>query len=186
MSSERTNFLIESLKLINSTSLSAEFFINPTIALMESYQRTPFPVDVQCERISSYLIDNYKRISIEISWEAGTFPNSGRLLNTVQREVIVEYAAIAVAFLLVTNIANCTISEVALRGDKADYFVNDRKYMLEVSGTENPKQAAPRHKNKVEQLLANPYEKGGYVVVCCFSNQKAYFSFHASPFEKAV
>jgi len=181
MQKGRIRFSIESLEMINPEALWAAFFINPAIALMEWYQKNPFPIDVQCEQIISALVDRRGEVAIEINWQAETFPNSQRLFQTVQREVIVEYAAVAVAFLLVTGITNRTVTEVTLRGDKTDYFLNDREFMLEVSGTENARQVASRHKQKTAQLLANPYGKSGYVVVCCFSNQTARFSFHTMP-----
>jgi hypothetical protein len=174
----RIKFSIESLELIQPKEMWAAFFINPTIALLEWYKETPFPIDVNCERVSSPSFDLGDPLKIEIGWKADTFPNSQRLFQTIQREVIVEYSAVAVAFLLVTEITNCRITEVTLRGDKADYFLNNRQAMLEISGTENAKSIKSRHKQKCEQLLANPYQIGGYVVVCCFANQLAHFSYH--------
>ena len=168
---------IESLKHINPKELWASFFVNPTIALMESYKLSPFPFEVTCESIVSPLVDEESEVHITIGWDSETFPDSQRILRTVQRPVIVEYAAVAVAFLLVTKITDCKIDEVTLRGDKADYFLCDRKLMLEVSGTEISSQLSVRLRRKSEQLQANPYGKGGYVVVCCFSNQKMCLSF---------
>jgi hypothetical protein len=96
----------------------------------------------------------------------------------LQRGAIVEYAAVAAAFLMVTNLAQRNITEVTMRGDKADYFLDERKYLLEISGTANAEHLTSRHNEKVRQLQANPFEKDGYVFICCFSNQKAKFSFH--------
>jgi len=168
----------EFLESVSPDELWARFFINPAIALMEWYKKFPFPMDIECERIISKHINDNGQLQIELSWRPDTFPHSIRLLKTIQREVVVEYSAVAVAFLLVTVIANCTITEVTLRGEKADYFLNGRELMLEVSGTENSKTAKTRHKEKGVQLQSNPYGKGGYVVVCCFSNRIAHFSFH--------
>jgi hypothetical protein len=57
-------------------------------------------------------------------------------------------------------------------------YVDGRKYLLEISGTESAEHLASRHGEKVRQLQANPFGKDGYVFVCCFSNQKAKLSFH--------
>lgn len=138
----------------------------------------PFPIDVECESVTSKFINESDQLPIEISWKAETFPNSQRLLKTIQRAVIVEYAAVAIALLLVSRVTNDRITEVTLRGDKPDYVLNNGEAMLEISGTENPKSIKSRHKQKCAQLLANPYRVGGYVVVCCFANQLAYFSYH--------
>jgi hypothetical protein len=83
-----------------------------------------------------------------------------------------------------TNLAQQNISEVTLRGSKADYFVEGRKYLLEISGTESAEHLTSRHTEKVRQLQANPFGKDGYVFVCCFSNQQAKLSFHQ--FESAL
>lgn len=178
MDNTRIQFLLESLDSINRETIWARFFINPTIALMESYNRIPFPFDISCENVESAQLNERDELEIAIAWSALTFPDSGRLLKTIQRNVVVEYAAVAVAFLLAKHVANCVISEVTLRGDRADYFLNDGHLLLEVSGTENDRHLTNRHKEKVAQLQANPFGKPGFVVVCCFSNQKGRFSYH--------
>lgn len=169
---------IESLRDLNPTLIWAPFFINPVIAMMDSYRLKPFPFAVTCENIlSDFLQRADDEIIVEFDWLAETFPDCQRIFQTLQREAIVEYAAVATAFLVVTNLAKRSITEVTLRGDKADYFFDERKCLLEISGTENAEHLASRHSEKVRQLQANPFGKDGYVFVCCFSNQKAKFSF---------
>lgn len=180
MSSGRMAFSIESLRLVNPDNMFADYFVWSAIALMERYRHVPFPFDVTCHQIQSSLLKGSNSLQIEICWLRETFPNSHKLLKTVQREVVVENSAVAVAFLLTTHIASCAIGEVTLRGDRADYFLNDKQLMLEISGTENKSLLASRHKEKSAQLLSNPYGKPGFVVVCCFSNQQALFSYHVS------
>jgi len=171
-------YFVERLREMNSAGIWATFFINPAIALMDSYRHKPFPCTVMCENIvSDVLRDTNGEITVEFDWHAETFPECQRIFRTLQREAIVEYAAIAVAFLIVNNLAQRNITEVTLRGGKADYFLDGRKYLLEISGTENAEQLASRHAEKARQLRANPFKKNGYVFVCCFSNQKARFSF---------
>jgi hypothetical protein len=177
--SSTPRYFIESLREVNSASIWAPFFINPAIALMDFYRLKPFPCTVACENIvSSLLKQTSGEITVEFDWLTETFPECQRIFQTLQREAIVEYAAIATAFLIVANLAQKNISEVTMRGDKADYFLDDRKYLLEISGTENAEHLASRHNEKARQLQGNPFGKDGYVFVCCFSNQKAAFSFH--------
>lgn len=172
-------YAIESLHDMNPSAIWASFFINPAIALMDSYHLKPFPCTVACENIVSVLLKRTNSvITVEFDWLADTFPECQRIFQTLQREVIVEYAAVATAFLVVTNMVQKNIVEVTLRGDKADYFLDGRKYLLEISGTENTALLVSRHNEKIRQLQANPFGKDGYVFVCCFSNQKAKFSFH--------
>jgi hypothetical protein len=178
MSNQRIPFSIESLKEINPEGMLAEYFIKPAIALLEDYRLVPYPLDITCSQIDSDLLNGSDTLQVEINWLKETFPDSKILLNTIQREVIIENTAVAIAFLLTTEVVGCTIDEVTLRGDRADYFMNGRDLMLEISGTGALKQCATRHKQKSEQLLENPYGKPGYVVVCCFSTQEGFFSYH--------
>ncbi len=172
-------YYLESLRELNPALVWANFFIPPALALLDSYQRKPFPCLIACENIATALLqDEANEIMVEYDWLAATFPDCSRIFHTLQRETVVEYAAVAAAFLVVTNLAEKSITEVTLRGDRADYFLNDRKLLLEISGTENTALLTSRHREKVRQLQANPFGKDGYVFVCCFSNQRAHFSFH--------
>lgn len=173
-------YFLESLREMNPASLWAPFFINPAIALLDSYRLKPFPCTVAYENIvSTFLQQANCEISVEFDWLVETFPECQRIFQTLQRKTVVEYTAIAAAFLIVTNLAQKNIAEVTLRGNKADYFLDGRKYLLEISGTENSDHFASRHTEKIQQLKTNPFGKDGYVFVCCFSNQRAKFSFHS-------
>lgn len=179
MSAMMPCLFLESLHEYNPTVICASFFINPAIALLDSYRHKPFPCSVSYEDIDSpTLARTTGEITVEFDWLAETFPACHRLFQTLQRESIVEYAAIALAFLLMTNLVQKEIVEVSLRGSRADYFVDQRNYMLEISGTESAAHLTSRHTEKVRQLLANPFGRDGYVFVCCFSNQRAKLSFH--------
>ena len=181
MSSPIPCYFIESLRDLNPTVLWASFFINPAIALMNWYSK-PFPCTVVYEHIVSETLKPASgEAQVEFDWSAETFPDCARLLHTLQRESIVEYAAIAAAFLVMTNLVGTGIAEVTMRGDKADYFVDGRKYLLEVSGTESAEHLGSRHGEKIRQLQANTLGKDGYVFVCCFANQRARLSFHRRP-----
>lgn len=179
MSATTPCFFIESLREYNPAVLWASFFINPAIALLDYYHLKPFPCRVAYENIVSALLETASgEISVEFDWWEETFPECQRLFQTLQRENIVEYSAVALAFLLMTNLVQKNISEVTLRGSKADYFVEGRKYLLEISGTESAEHLASRHTEKVRQLQANPFGIDGYVFVGCFANQRAKLSFH--------
>jgi len=146
---------------------------------MDFYRLKPFPCSVACDDIASPLLKQAQNeIKVEFDWLTETFPECRRMFQTLQREAIVEYAAIATGLLVTANIAQRNIAEVTMRGSKADYFLDGRTCLLEISGTEIAEQLNSRHNEKVRQLQANPFGKEGYVFVCCFSNQRAKFSFH--------
>jgi hypothetical protein len=66
---------------------------------------------------------------------------------------------------------------VAQIGEGGDYWLCGHDYLVEISGTETG-ELEQRHRQKVEQLLDNPYGRDGFVVVCCFTTQRIIFSFH--------
>jgi hypothetical protein len=119
---------------------------------MDSYRLKPFPLEVTCENIVSTLLQqSNNKIAVEFDWVAETFPECQRIFQTLQREAIVEFAAVATAFLIVTNLAKRNITEVTLRGDKADYFLDEQKCLLEISGTENAAHLASRSSTVASQ-----------------------------------
>lgn len=66
---------------------------------------------------------------------------------------------------------------VADEGGSFDYCLGngEQDFGLEVSGTITEAIEA-RHREKVEQLLANPYRIGGFVVVVGFTTREILFS----------
>ena len=65
---------------------------------------------------------------------------------------------------MVAGLAGLEITEVTLRGYRADYWLGDKDLMLEVSGQESG-DLATLCDEKSEQLANNPYGKDGYVCV---------------------
>jgi hypothetical protein len=55
-STSTSRYFIENLRDMNPASIWAPFFINPAIALMDSYRLKPFPCTVACENIVSALL----------------------------------------------------------------------------------------------------------------------------------
>ncbi len=181
MSKDKPRYFIESLREYNPGVIWASFFINPAIALLDAYQRKPFPCAIACERIVSAALEEATgEAQVEFDWLPETFPKCQRLFQTLQREGIVEYAAVATAFLVLSNLAQKNISEVTLRGSRADYFLEGRQYLLEISGTESADHFLSRHSEKVRQLRSNPFGKDGFVYDCCFSTQQAKLTFHTA------
>jgi predicted DNA-binding protein (UPF0251 family) len=103
-----------------------------------------------------------------------------RLRRTVQRHVLVEMAAIAVAVLLCSTLVDLGQLEVMRLGDRADYHLLEVPAVLEVSGTEMLAELPSRHREKIAQALANPHGLDAYVVVCAFapSGGRVRFSYH--------
>ncbi len=114
--------------------------------------------------------------ALRLFWSAESV--SARPL-AVQEHVITEWAALAVACVVLAKYTSLRLRAVALQGDSFDYWVTDgqRDYGLEVSGTLE-EDIEGRHRDKVRQLLANPYRTDGYALTVRFAVPEALFSFH--------
>jgi hypothetical protein len=59
---------------------------------------------------------------------------------------------------------------VSEEGQRVDYWLPRLRCALEISGTEQSRQLSRRHREKIAQVLANPWRRDGYAFVCCFSS----------------
>jgi hypothetical protein len=97
----------------------------------------------------------------------------------VQEHTITEWAAVAVACVVLARYAARRVRAVAVQGDRFDYWLTDgdKDFGLEVSGTQE-EDLEGRHREKVRQLRANPYGVDGYVAAVRFATAEALLSFH--------
>ncbi len=116
--------------------------------------------------------------TIRVIWSGDSTPTTRLALSD---RVITEWAACGVACVLVAAYTSLRLLSVAAYGDRFDYWLNDgqKDYGLEISGTVAG-ELEPRHRAKVNQLLANPYGIDGYMAVVAFGKKTAIFSFHRS------
>jgi hypothetical protein len=70
--------------------------------------------------------------------------------------------------------------QVTREGERADYWLPNQQYALEISGTTQSRLLNRRHKEKTEQMLSNPLRWDGFVITCCFGKRKRLirWSFH--------
>jgi hypothetical protein len=130
--------------------------------LNSSYRATPSGIAVEEE--------------LSLSWQ-GLKADFEQAANTYQEPVITEFATLGVACILVTEQTGLQITEVTRRGEKADYWLGDRQYMLEASGQQDGNLDA-LCSEKAGQLLANPFDKAGYVCVASYDKRKARLWFY--------
>lgn len=97
----------------------------------------------------------------------------------VQEHIVTEWAALAMACVVLAKYTPLRLRAVALQGDRFDYWVTDGRddYGLEISGTVE-EDIEGRHRDKVRQLLANPYRIDGYALSAHFAVPEVLFSFH--------
>jgi hypothetical protein len=119
----------------------------------------------------------------ELAWQSASGLDADKALSTYQGRRLTEDAAIGVCAAAFAALNEGEITEVTQHGTGVDYWVDNRRAVLEVSGIENgsPSALAKRHKNKVGQLQKGSlFKQGtpGYVFVVDFGQKKAILSHH--------
>jgi hypothetical protein len=120
--------------------------------------------------------------SLTVAW-TGLATDFNKVVKTYQAPVITEFATLGLACGMVAGLAGLEITEVTLRGDRADYWLGDKDLMLEVSGQESG-DLATLCDEKSEQLANNPYGKDGYVCVANYSAAEARLWFFTAVLEE--
>jgi hypothetical protein len=139
-----------------------------------SYTDGSVTITVNCRRQAIEVnTDATNERNVELCW-ANLRSDYEKCKNTYQAPVLTEFAALGIACVVSADCSNAQITEVTQRGDKADFWLNDRQWLLEVSGQESGDLATLRDQKR-DQLLANPFEKPGFVCVSNFQQRKSYF-----------
>jgi len=180
--SQPLSCFIESIKDLHAELRSAlEHLILSAVAVMTTYSSDAYcDFRLHCQDLPQNLVEGVPPTTIRITWHSETAAASEIISTIHQPKNLVEYAAIAVAFLLFPKVVNLSGFEVADAGERADYWIDGRRYMIEISGTENQNRdrVSQRQREKIEQLLSNPSKQNGFVVVCSFATREILLSFH--------
>lgn len=150
-----------------------QLFLEPhvvgCVAVMKEYSDSPAMFEVECENISSRWLKKAQRFALEVSWTEEMAERADRLRATMQSRPLVEIAAIALAMILVHRVIPLGPLDVTAYGERADYRSLMVPQVLEISGTETLSELGRRHREKVDQALANPFGWDACVVVSAFS-----------------
>jgi hypothetical protein len=150
-------------------------FLEPHIvacaAVLGRYSESPVWLEVDCENIVSRWLAEATRFRLEVSWSEETANQATRLRHTMQSNILVEMAAVALAMVLARRVFPLGYLDVTDYGGRADYRSLSKSMVLEISGTETLSELGRRHREKVAQALANPFSWDACVVVCAFSSR---------------
>jgi hypothetical protein len=138
------------------------------VAVTGQYSVSPASLLVKCEGHESRWLGKARQVNLEVSWTEETVDKAERLRTTMSTRSLVEFAAIAVALLLVHRVVPLGTLNVIENGGRADYRSSLVRRVLEVSGTENLAELGRRQREKVAQALANPFRWDAYVIVAAF------------------
>lgn len=133
-------------------------------------------IELSCRRQAIEVNAEANERSVELRWE-NLRSDYEKCKNTYQAPVLTEFAALGIACVVTADCPKAQITEVTQRGDKADFWLNDGQWLLEVSGQESGDLIALRDKKR-DQLLANPFERSGFVCVSNFQQRKTYLWYY--------
>jgi hypothetical protein len=142
------------------------------VALMSQHMASPCEFTLACEGFRLPTLGEETMCLLQVSWTRQTLFKAQRIRYTEQSKSIVERAAVALAALVLAKLLPEGHMQVTKAGERADYWLPRLQCALEVSGTEIPRALPRRHREKVVQVLKNPLQWNGYVVVCCFAPQR--------------
>ncbi len=155
-------------------ALATHLFVPFAVArLQESPEATETVLTIELRDIREGATEEHQ---LRIFWDRESIP---RLPLGLQDNPITEWGALGVACVVLWHFAGIRLHAVAAEGDRFDYWglQGEQEFGLEISGTTTANLEA-RHREKVQQLLENPYGSDGYVVVVGFAARRVIFSFH--------
>jgi hypothetical protein len=139
------------------------------VALMKSMSERPCEFLVECGGFSPPDLEGESAFLLQVTWDDRTAAKAERVARAEQAKPIVERVAVALAALAFAHLMPDGRIRVTEQGERADYWLPRLERALEISGTEQPRELARRHREKTAQMLDNPRGWNGYVFVCCFS-----------------
>ena len=176
--SQPLSYLIEEIGNFHP-EMELEHLILSAVAVMATYSPNLYcDFRLEYQDLPEDLVRGKLPTHLRIHWHSETAIRAEGIRRTHQRKNLVEFAAIAVALLLFPQVVDLSGFEPTDIGERADYWIANRKYLVEISGTENPDKVRQRQWEKKGQLLSNPSAQDGYVVVCGFATQEILLSFH--------
>ena len=152
-------------------NLYLEHCVAMAVALMSQQTASPCEFAVECAGFNLPTFGAEPRFLLRVSWTEQTALKAGRIRQTEQPKSIVERAAVALAALLFAKLIPDGQMQVTRTGEGADYWLPRLQRALEVSGTEQRRELARRQREKAAQVLRNPLQWDGYVIVCCFATR---------------
>jgi len=119
---------------------------------------------------------------VDLTWWPATEANAAQAERTYQANRLTEDAAIGVCAAAFAALAEGEITEVTQHGEGVDYWIDDRRAVLEVSGirTRSTDRLDDRRADKQEQFEGSTLRAlgyPGYVFVVAFGEKRAIMSY---------
>lgn len=159
-------------------------------AVTGQYSISPANFLVKCTGVTLPWLGEAGEFTLLASWNEITTDKAERLRCTMAARSLVEFAAVAVALVVVHRVVPLGTLNVMELGGRADYRSTTVERVLEISGTESVEELGRRQREKVAQALANPQGWDACVVVTAFCTEghEVWVSEHRweeSPYDQA-
>ncbi len=159
----------------------ADLFVSPAISLCRKWSQRPFSLTI--ERRSLPIAGNGRSV-VDFNWSLANEADADRVENTLQAQPLTEFASIGLCCAAFSCLNEGEITEVTKRGDGVDYWIDDRRAVLEVSGLDagSSGDLSRLHHRKENQLKGSGLFKlgyPGYVYVIVFQVRSSIFSYHS-------
>jgi hypothetical protein len=150
------------------------------VARCRSVSSSPLELAVECEKLPTA---GTKKENCELQWQSASEGDADKAEKTWQERRLTEDAAVGVCAAVFAALKEGEIYEVTAHGTGADYWLDNRRAVLEVSGLKKGKNSSlvNRHKAKTKQMKQGvPFIGGkpGYVFVVAFGIKEANLSYH--------
>ena len=180
---EVAEFMPYPIELIRDhhAQLWAECFVVCAVARCRESGQKPWPLSVVCRDLLQAGTD--ERL-VGIVWTDETEAQARKAERSYGQREVTENGAIGICGVAFSALSEGLITEVTLHGDGVDYWVDDRRAVLEVSGIHSgrPADLARRVRVKTGQLmnshLFQQRRKPGYVFVVLFEHSIAAFRYY--------
>ena len=150
------------------------------IARCRGVSASPYSLDIDCQNL---LKGQMKAETCDIAWQKVSEANADKAKKTYQSLRLTEDGAIGLCAAAFVVLNEGEITEVSAQATGVDYWVDDRRAVLEISGIEKGNAGAlgKRHFEKEKQLRnGSLFQAGfpGYVFVVDFGQKKSTLSYH--------
>ena len=141
---------------------------------------SPYLLDTDCQQLFNC---GTKSETCEAAWQPSSTADAEKAKKTYQPRRVTEDGAIGLCAATFAALGEGEITEVTAHGTGVDYWVDDRRAVLEISGIEKGAIGALQllHDEKEKQVRQGSLFKvgyPGYVFVVDFNAKKAIFSYH--------
>jgi len=175
----RVTYQIEDIAVDHPALLTGNFEAC-AIARCRQGGPSPWSVTIDCRNLPTC---GTRHETCDVAWQDVSAASADKAEKTYQGNRLTEDAAIGVCAAAFAALGEGRITEVTLHGTGVDYWVDNRRAVLEVSGIDKGSLSdlSARHQLKTNQLEQGSLFKAGcpgYVFVTAFNQRQAIFSFH--------